>query len=106
MLDGRRIVKSYGLESVAVERAEGQITRRLKFLKQGDRMTQPQVAGGSETILIAEDEPDLRELACSMVSARRSASPSLWVCRSVVSDTWRNNHRHRWCCRRRTAHLW
>ena len=31
-------------------------------LKQGDRMTQPQVAGGSETILIAEDEPDLREL--------------------------------------------
>ena len=25
-------------------------------------MTQPQVAGGSETILIAEDEPDLREL--------------------------------------------
>jgi two-component system cell cycle sensor histidine kinase/response regulator CckA len=32
-------------------------------IKQGDRMTQTQVAGGSETILIAEDEPDLRELA-------------------------------------------
>jgi PAS domain S-box-containing protein len=31
-------------------------------IKQGDRMTQTQVAGGSETILIAEDEPDLREL--------------------------------------------
>jgi PAS domain S-box-containing protein len=32
-------------------------------IKQGDRMMQTQVAGGSETILIAEDEPDLRELA-------------------------------------------
>jgi two-component system cell cycle sensor histidine kinase/response regulator CckA len=32
-------------------------------IKQGNRMTQTQVAGGSETILIAEDEPDLRELA-------------------------------------------
>jgi len=31
-------------------------------LKQGDRLTQTQVAGGSETILIAEDEPDLRDL--------------------------------------------
>jgi len=31
-------------------------------LKQGDRLMQTQVAGGSETILIAEDEPDLREL--------------------------------------------
>jgi signal transduction histidine kinase len=31
-------------------------------IKQGDRMRQMQVAGGSETILIAEDEPDLREL--------------------------------------------
>ena len=31
-------------------------------IKQGDRITQVQVAGGSETILIAEDEPDLREL--------------------------------------------
>jgi CheY-like chemotaxis protein len=32
-------------------------------IKQGDRMAQTQVAGGSETILIAEDEPDLRELS-------------------------------------------
>jgi PAS domain S-box-containing protein len=32
-------------------------------IRQGDRMSQMQVAGGSETILIAEDEPDLRELA-------------------------------------------
>jgi CheY-like chemotaxis protein len=32
-------------------------------IKQGDRMTQTQIAGGSETILIVEDEPDLRELA-------------------------------------------
>ncbi|HKV81460.1 MAG TPA: PAS domain S-box protein [Candidatus Sulfotelmatobacter sp.] len=31
-------------------------------IKHGDRMTHTQVAGGSETILIAEDEPDLREL--------------------------------------------
>jgi two-component system, cell cycle sensor histidine kinase and response regulator CckA len=31
-------------------------------IKQEDRMTRMQVAGGSETILIAEDEPDLREL--------------------------------------------
>ncbi len=31
-------------------------------IKQGDRMTNSHVVGGSETILIAEDEPDLREL--------------------------------------------
>jgi two-component system cell cycle sensor histidine kinase/response regulator CckA len=31
-------------------------------IKQGDRMTNAHVAGGSETILVAEDEPDLREL--------------------------------------------
>ncbi len=37
MLDGRRIVKSYGLESVVTERAEGQIARRLKFLIKGVR---------------------------------------------------------------------
>jgi CheY-like chemotaxis protein len=31
-------------------------------IQQADRMTNSHVAGGSETILIAEDEPDLREL--------------------------------------------
>ena len=36
-LDGRRIVKAYGLEAHAVERAENRITRRLKFLIKGVR---------------------------------------------------------------------
>jgi subfamily B ATP-binding cassette protein MsbA len=37
MLDGRRIVRSYGLEAIATERAESQIGRRLKFLIKGVR---------------------------------------------------------------------
>lgn len=36
-LDGRRIVKAYGLEGNAVERAETRIARRLKFLIKGVR---------------------------------------------------------------------
>lgn len=35
MLDGRRIVKAYGLEAQAIERAEGGINRRLKYLIKG-----------------------------------------------------------------------
>ena len=33
------------------------------YSRTSDRLAAPQVAGGAETILIAEDEPDLRELA-------------------------------------------
>jgi len=36
-LDGRRIVKAYGLEANAVGRAESRISRRLKFLLKGVR---------------------------------------------------------------------
>lgn len=36
-LDGRRIVKAYGLETNAVDRADNRISRRLKFLIKGVR---------------------------------------------------------------------
>ena len=65
----------YGIvkQSVGSIQAESQPGRGTSFriylpatdgesTKQGDRLVQARVGGGSETILVAEDEPDLREL--------------------------------------------
>jgi PAS domain S-box-containing protein len=64
------IVKQSG-GGIQVESAPGRGTAFHIYLpatkgstiKPADRLSQMRVAGGSETILIAEDEPDLRELA-------------------------------------------